>query len=535
MLKAEDKTDFLAAQIPEINNLAAAGVFSYHPISTLPTRAKLLNAIWSYKRKRTPSGLLRKHKACICTDGSKQQYGIDYWDTYAPVISWSTVRLLLTLSSIHGWHSRQIDFAQAFTQPPIKDDVYMRIPQGWHVVDNILQQHSDPKYRDNAHYIKLEKSLYGIKQAAHTWFHHLEPGLLRLGFQASEVDPCLFYRNDCIIALYVDDCLIFSPSAAVLETVISALSLDYQIGDQSSVQDFLGVHITQPTPGSLHFTQPAFIQSILQELNLTPCHPKYTPAISVLHPDHGGHARIEHWNYRSIVGKLTYLAHMTRPDIGMAVHNCARFTVAPTYLHEQAIKRIGRYLFATQHQGIQFNPDATQSLNMYVDADFAGTWHKEFSHLRDCVLSRTGFVILYHNCPIHWGSKLQSEIALSTTEAEYIALSMAARELIPIRRVLLELLRHSPLATTVPNGTGQLPPSIVYEDNASCIALATKDRHFKPRTKHISLKYHHFKDYIKSGAIAITKVPTAANLADIFTKPLTQTLHNRLRHGIMGW
>jgi hypothetical protein len=358
MLKANDKADFITAQQSEIQNLADAEVFSYHQIGTLPARAKLLNAIWSYKRKRTPSGVLRKHKARICTDGSKQQYGVDYWETYAPVVSWSTVRLLFTLSSLHGWHSKQIDFAQAFTQPPIKDNVYMKIPRGWHIVDGALYQHPDPKFRDNTHYIKLEKSLYGIKKAAHTWFHHLEPGLHKLGFKASEVDPCLFYRHDCIIALYVDDCLIFSPSATVVTDVIAALEVNYHIGDQGTVQDFLGVHITELTPGNLQFTQPALIHSILQDLNLVPCHPKYTPAISVLHPDHGGHNRLETWNYRSVVGKLTYLAHMTRPDISMAVHNCARFSVAPTYLHEQAIKRIGRYLSATQTKGIIYNRTA---------------------------------------------------------------------------------------------------------------------------------------------------------------------------------
>jgi hypothetical protein len=535
MLKAEDSTEFIASQIPEIQNLTNAGIFSYHHISTLPAQAKLLNAIWSYKRKRTRCGILRKHKARICTDGSKQQYGVDYWDTYTPVVSWSTVRMLLTLSSIHKWHSRQIDFAQAFTQPPIKEDVFMKIPQGWHIVDGTLQQHLDPRHRNTSHYIKLEKSLYGNKRAAHTWFHHLEPGLLQLGFKASEVDPCLFFKHDCIIALYVDDCLIFSPSESIVQDVISALTVNYQIGDQGTVQDFLGVHITQSTPGTLQFTQPALIQSILSDLHLNPCHPKYTPAISVLHPNHGGHSRNETWNYHSIVGKLTYLAHMTRPDISMAVHNCARFSVAPTYLHEQAIKRIGCYLFATQTQGITYSPDPSQSLNMYVDADFAGTWHKEFSYLRDCVLSRTGFIILYHNCPIHWGSKLQSEIALSTTKAEYIALSMAARELIPIRRVFIELLRHSPLCSIATYSSTTLPPSIIYEDNASCIAIATKDSHYKPRTKHISLKYHHFKDYIKSGAICITKVPTMDNLADIFTKPLTQTIHDCLRVRMLGW
>jgi len=411
----------------------------------------------------------------------------------------------------------------------------MQIPQGWHVVNNTLVQHENPRYRDCDHYIKLEKSLYGIKQAARAWFHFLEPGLLKLGFKASKVDPCLFYRDDCIIVLYVDDCLIFSPKQDVVDSVVTLLHKDYQIGAQGTVQDFLGIHITTDDSGATHFTQPGLISSILKDLNLVDCHKKYTPAISVLHPDHGGHARCKSWNYRSVLGKLNFLAQMTWPDISMAVHNCARFAIAPTYLHEQAVKRISRYLFATQQSGLIYRPSTTGTLDMYVDADFAGTWHKEFSHLRDSVLSRTGFLILYSGCPIHWGSKLQTEIALSTTEAEYIALSTAARELIPIRHLLRELTLFSPLQFTVSHSPGQLPPSTIFEDNASCIAIATKDKHHKPRAKHISLKYHHFKNYLMSGALQIVKVPTASNLANIFTKPLNKVLHSHLRQGMMGW
>jgi hypothetical protein len=326
-----------------------------------------------------------------------------------------------------------------------------------------------------------------------------------------------------------------SPSQTVIDTVVSTLRHDYEIGDQGSVQDFLGVNIRVDDTGFTHFTQPALIQSILSDLNLADCHRKFTPAISVLHPDHGGHARSESWNYRSLIGKLNYLAQMTRPDISMAVHNCARYSTSPTSLHEQAVKRIGRYLSTTSSYGLIYRPNSTSGLDMYVDADFAGAWHREFSHLRECVLSRTGFVILYHNCPIHWGSKLQTEIALSTTEAEYIALSTAARELIPLRRLLRELTQFSPLRHNITSPSGNLPPSIIYEDNAACLSIATKDSHHKPRTKHMAIKYHHFRDYVKSGALSIVKIPTKSNLADIFTKPLNQVLHERLRLGLMGW
>jgi hypothetical protein len=143
--------------------LSSEGAPSFHAFPAVPT-----TGVWSYRRKRTPAGILQIYTARIFTDGLQQQYGIDYWETYAPVVSWSTVCLLLTLASIHGWHSSQIDFAQAFTQPPIAEEIYMKIPQGWQVVDGQLQQHENPKFRDIAHYIKLKKSLYGIKQAVHT-------------------------------------------------------------------------------------------------------------------------------------------------------------------------------------------------------------------------------------------------------------------------------------------------------------------------------------------------------------------------------
>jgi hypothetical protein len=150
---------------------------------------------------------------------------------------------------------------------------------------------------------------------------------------------------------------------------------------------------------------------------------------------------------------------------------------------------------------------------MYVDADFTGTWHKEFSHLRDSVLSLTGYIIIYNGFPIQWGSKLQSEIALSTTEAEYIALSTTTRELLPLHGILQELSTNSPFASTTAHS--KLPPSKIYEDNASCIIVTHRDTQHCPRTKHISLKYHHLRDHINNGTIAIEKVASSSNCTDI--------------------
>jgi hypothetical protein len=171
-------------------------------------------------------------------------------------------------------------------------------------------------------------------------------------------------------------------------------------------------------------------------------------------------------------------------------------------------------------------------LDMYVDADFAGIWHLDYAELCECALSRTGFIITYCGCPIHWASKLQNEIALSTTESESIALSMATRELLPLRRLVQELHQHSFLATPLDKvfshtRTSTLQASKIHEDNASCIILAYSDG-TKPRTRHLSLKWHHFKDQIKKGHLVVSKVASNLNWADLLTKPLVAPKHNTL-------
>ena len=176
---------------------------------------------------------------------------------------------------------------------------------------------------------------------------------------------------------------------------------------------------------------------------------------------------------------------------------------------------------------------------MYVDADFAGLWHQQHSAIWECVLSRTGYIITYCNCPIHWVSKLQTEIALSTTESEYIALSMATTNLLPLRRLLQEIHQHGivQLPLNNPFNTTKLPTlaaTQIFENNASCIVLANSEA-TRQRTKHIALKYHHFRDQIHQGFVKIVKVDTNYNWADILTKPLTRCKHESLWKIIMGW
>jgi hypothetical protein len=211
------------------------------------------------------------------------------------------------------------------------------------------------------------------------------------------------------------------------------------------------------------------------------------------------------------------------------VHQCARFSNNPKRHHEIAVRRIVRYLKGTKDKGYILQPSATPTIDCYADADFAGAWTLATSEQHNSVKSRTGYIITFAKCPILWMSKLQSEIALSTTEAEYISLSQAMRDLIPMRTILQEM-------TQVYGYTVQqaITHSTVFEDNKGCVDLIAAPT-MRPRTRHISIKYHHFREHIRRGHIRIKWISTDQQVADIFTKPLPAPKFTLLRKSILGW
>ena len=226
---------------------------------------------------------------------------------------------------------------------------------------------------------------------------------------------------------------------------------------------------------------------------------------------------------------LNYLEKTTRPELAFAVHQCACFCEKPKLSHERAVHRVIRYLVGTKDKGLLFKPDPSVGIECYVDADFSGSWSKEELENPSSVLSRTGYVISYGKCPLVWTSKLQTEIALSTTEAEYIALSQSLREIIPLMGLLREIKAHFELNCSLPE-----IKCTVFEDNNSCIALAKAPR-MNPRTKYIALKYHHFRSYVSSKLVSIEYVSTNEQSADIFTKALEEKQFLHLRKKICGY
>ena len=260
---------------------------------------------------------------------------------------------------------------------------------------------------------------------------------------------------------------------------------------------------------------------------------KRTPA------EHGGLARNkngdscnESFIYASVVGMLMYLASNSRPDIAFAVHQCARFTHDPRHSHELALKRIGKYLIGTRTKGLIMNPTDDLAIDMYVDADFAGLWGIEDPDDPTSVKSRTGFVIMIGGCPVLWSSKLQSEIALSTMQAEYIALSMAMRDLLPFKDLVEEVCRHmglddEKLATI---------KTTVHEDNVGTLTLANLvPNPVTSKSKHYGIKVHWFRSKLKPGAIEIQKIDTEFQLTDIFSKGLRRLKFEDKRKQLIGW
>ena len=522
MLQQEDRAEFIKAMLVELNEHESREHWTLLPRSVMPQSAKTILSIWSFKRKRFPDGRIMKYKARLCAHGGMQRWGEDYWETYSPVVNWVSVRALMVLSLIHGLETKSIDFVLAFPQADLDTDVYMELPFGFDCDGS------------RSYVLKLNKSLYGLKNSSRNWFQHLTSGLKTRGFIPSQVDPCILYREDCIILVYVDDCIIFSKSSKTNDDLVTSLQNgpeNYQLTDEGDLTKYLGVDIDRRPDGSFELRQPYLIERCLAAMEINDkVNPKSIPATKpLLHKDKDGDSRKTQWNYRQVIGMLNYLQGSTRPDISMATHQCARFTSDPKASHERAVRYIGKYLLGTKTRGIIYKPDPKKGIECFVDADFAGGWVKADADNPENVLSRSGFTLFYAGCPVMWSSKLQTEIALSTAEAEYIALSSAMRETIPLMSLLTEISCVFELHNPNPKVLCQ-----IYEDNESCIAMA-KTQKFSPRTRHISLKYHHFRSFVEKGIIDILPIDTLEQTADIFTKPLQTQPFQYLRKKLCGW
>ena len=426
-----------------------------------------------------------------------------------------------------GWYTRQIDYVLAFPQAPIDREIFMKVPAGFTVVDG-----------NNKDYVlKLHRNVYGGKAASRTFYQYLSQKLIdEVGFTRSKVDECVFYRGSVMYVLYTDDSILAGPDLKEVERAIEDIKkakLDITI--EGDIQDFLGVNIDRKKDGTIHLTQPHLIDQILDDLRLeenakTRSLPAASSRLLSRHtnsPDFDGS-----FNYRSVIGKLNYLEKGSRSDIAYIVHQCARFSSCPKKEHGEAIRWLGRYLKGTKDKGTILRPNRDKGLEVFVDADFAGNWDPNEYEDCDTARSRHGYYITYAGCPILWKSQLQTEVALSSTESEYTGLSYALRDAIPIMNLFQEMKEAGiPIESSNAN-----VKCTVFEDNSGALEIARVHK-FRPRTKHLNCRLHHFRSFIGDGPgmISIEKIHTLDQPADMLTKPLNEEGLFKFRLMMLGW
>jgi hypothetical protein len=522
-MRASDNDEFKQAAKKEIADLAKQDTWKIMKKSE--AKGKILPGIWVFRRKRNPgSGEITKYKGRYTVRGDLQE-GV--FDTFAPVVQWSTIRMLMAVSLKYGYHTRSIDFSSAFVQAKLEKPVWIHLPRGQY------PEHFGDDADDKC--LELKKSLYGLSVAPKLWYEHLRERLLARGFKASNFDPCLFYRNNVAIAVYVDDLIMISKETKILDNIVAELQNEFTVTDEGTLASYLGIHV-EKKDNKYRLSQPALTRKILQTTGLADAKPNERPASETLGSYTDCEKHNETWDYASVIGMLMYLSTNSRPDIAFAVHQCARFTHDPRAPHSVAVKQIVRYLKGTAEQGLIMTIDDKASVDCYVDADFCGGFNKKFD-LEDpaTAKSRTGYVVYVFGIPLCWGSKLQNEVAMSTMEAEYVALSQATREVLALRNLLGEMSQE----LTITKNFKFLAKSTVFEDNAGCI-VAAKAPHMTARSKHYHTKYHFFKSHVQTdknpdGVLCIEKIDTKKQVADIFTKPLDAVTFKTVRALLMGW
>jgi hypothetical protein len=459
---------------------------------------------WVFLKKYNKQGELVKHKARLVVKGCAQRPGFDYTDTFAPVVRLETIRAILSLVPSKKLRIHQMDVKGAYLNGVLKEKVYMRQPDSFGDGTNRV--------------CWLQKTLYGLKQSGREWNLEMDRRLKDKGFNNLRSDPCAYIRQDDddleIITVWVDDFMLFASSDRVMGVLKGDLSDTFDVTDLGESSRIVGIEIGQRAD-SITISQPLYVDSILRKYKMEDANPVSTPLDpnGKLQVNKDGREPNRSNDYASLIGSLQYLAIATRPDIAYAVNRLAAYTANPSFEHYGAAKRILRYVKGTRNYGITYHAHATRHVgpndsNLYYgfsDAAFANSDDKR---------SISGYVYLSNGGAISWGSKRQTTIALSTTEAEYVAISEAAREAMWLRYLYGEM------------GFVQKEPILLLGDNDGSISMA-KNPQFHKRTKHVDIRWHWVRDLVKDGLMNVVDCRDPEQTADILTKQVPRAKFSR--------
>jgi transposase InsO family protein len=454
--EASKSPSWRAAMNQEFDALLTQNTWSLCP---LPAGRHAVRNKWVYKLKQQPDGSIERYKARLVAKGFDQRSGIDYTETFSPVIKPATVRVVLAIAVHFNWSIRQLDISNAFLHGKLQEEVYMLQPQGF----------VHPDFPN--HVCKLHKAIYGLKQAPRAWFNRLSDSLLEFGFTQSRVDTSLFLFHQgavhLFILIYVDDILITGTHNTVIQSLLAKLRSDFALKDLGELSYFLGIQV-QRTATSLHLRQSKYILDLLHKARMVGAKASRSPCVTGSKLSSTDGTPLENvTEFRQLVGGLQYCT-LTRPEIAYSVNQLCQHLHSPTSTHWTALKRVLRYLKGSVDHGL-FYSQGPLTLQAYCDSDWAGD--------PDDRRSTTGYGVFLGPCLISWCAKKQSVVARSSTEAEYRAMALATTELYWIRMLLRDL---------------QLPlpaPPAIRCDNLGAMALATNPI-YHARTKHIEVDYH---------------------------------------------
>ncbi|KAL5805411.1 hypothetical protein ACOSQ4_028144 [Xanthoceras sorbifolium] len=493
-MQVEDSVKWESAMRDEMDSLMSNQTWE---LAELPPGKKALHNKWVFRIKEEHNGN-KRYKARMVVKGFQQKEGIDYNEIFSPVVKLTTIRLVLKIVAAENLHLEQLDVKTAFLHGDLEEEIYMRQPEGFKEAgkENLV--------------CRLKKSLYGLKQAPRQWYKKFDSFMSSSGFTRCQADHCCYIKrfdnSFIILLLYVDDMLVAGSDMQEIMNLKRELSKQFAMKNLGAAKQILGMRIKRDTKsGTLLLSQAEYIKKVLSRFNMQDAKPVSTPL--------GVHFRLSKEQspkteeerthmakvpYASAIGSLMYAMVCTRPDIAQAVGAVSRYMNNPGKIHWEAVKWILRYLRGTTNKTLCFKGGDT-TLTGYVDADLAGNV--------DIRKSTTGYVYTLGGTAVSWVSQLQKIVALSTTEAEYVAVTEASKEMVWLQSFLEEL------------GKKQ-EDNVLYCDSQSAIHLA-KNPSFHSRTKHIQLRYHFIRSLLEDGILKLEKISGAQNPADMLTKTVT--------------
>lgn len=431
-LSRPDADLWQAAMDDEMNSHAENGTWK---LQQMDEGRKAITCKWVFKVKLNPDGSILKRKARLVARGFSQVSGVDYFETFSPVVRYESVRCILALAASLDMEMVQFDVKTAFLNGSLNEVIFMNQPEGY-------EDGTERKCR-------LMRSLYGLKQASRNWNKEFVSFLTTMGFIATEEDACVYVKKDkkdvTIVCLYVDDGLVRSTSKSLVTSFMISLKKRFSVTAHEP-KVYVGMELKRDRKNrTIAMNQQGYIRTVVDRFGLRDASTVTTPleANVKLEPVDGDVDK--ECPYREAVGCLNYLSLIIRPDITFAVNSLARYSAAPKVKHWTAVKRVVRYLKGTSDLSIHYGGQTKITLTGYSDADWAGE-QKERK-------STSGFLFMLNNGPVAWLSRLQRLTATSTLESEYIALMEALKECLWLRPFLSSL------------GIENDGPTVIYEDN----------------------------------------------------------------------